>query len=58
LGTAVYPLVGEAPVWAGWAFADLLVKLAVALVLLIPFRALINVLGGVEAQRRTDQPPS
>jgi uncharacterized PurR-regulated membrane protein YhhQ (DUF165 family) len=44
IGTAVYPLVGEAPVWAGWAFADLLVKLAVALVLLIPFRALINVL--------------
>jgi uncharacterized PurR-regulated membrane protein YhhQ (DUF165 family) len=44
IGTAVYPLVGEAPVWMGWAFADLMVKLAVALLLLIPFRALINVL--------------
>ncbi|MEM8877088.1 MAG: queuosine precursor transporter [Pseudomonadota bacterium] len=44
IGTAVYPLVGEAPVWAGWAFVDFLVKLVVALTLLIPFRAMIGVI--------------
>ena len=44
IGTAVYPIVGEAPVWAGWAFVDFLVKLAVALVLLIPFRAMLGII--------------
>ena len=51
VGTAIYPLpfgLVEAPVWMGWAVIDFVVKVACALMLLIPFRALM----GLTAPRR------
>lgn len=39
----------EAPRWLSWAVADLGVKLIVALLLLIPYRAVLAVLGGPRA---------
>lgn len=38
----------EAPRWASWAFADFLVKVALALVMLLPYGALLRVVRPVE----------
>ncbi|WP_137391913.1 queuosine precursor transporter [Rhodoligotrophos defluvii] len=58
LGTAVYNIGShtiEMPVWIGWAFGDLVVKLLVALVMLLPFRALRRIIPPLEtAHARRD----
>lgn len=41
----------EAPRWASWAFADFLVKVALALMMLVPYGALLKVVRPVEAVR-------
>jgi uncharacterized PurR-regulated membrane protein YhhQ (DUF165 family) len=41
----------EAPRWVVWAFADLLVKVTLALVMLVPYGALLRVVLPVEAAR-------
>ncbi|MGF7158426.1 hypothetical protein FHS85_000036 [Rhodoligotrophos appendicifer] len=41
----------ELPIWVGWAFGDLLVKLLVAVILLVPFAALRRLIPPLEAVR-------
>ena len=54
LATAAYNLglvQVHLPVWVGWAFGDLAVKLAVAVVLLLPFGALRRIIPALETVR-------
>lgn len=55
LGTAsilgILPL--EAPRWVSWAFGDLVVKILVALVMLLPYGALMSVLKPMPAPAKT-----
>lgn len=47
--TAVYPFGIEAPIWVGWAVSDFAVKVAMALLMLVPYGALLRVILPVEA---------
>ncbi len=42
----------DAPRWVSWAFTDLLVKIAMAVVMLVPYGALLRVVLPLEAVRR------
>jgi uncharacterized PurR-regulated membrane protein YhhQ (DUF165 family) len=43
----------EAPRWTAWAFADFLVKVSLAVVMLVPYGALLRVVLPLEATRRS-----
>lgn len=52
--TADYGLLGMsiiAPVWMGWAFSDFLVKVAMALLMLVPYGALLRIVLPMERVR-------
>jgi uncharacterized PurR-regulated membrane protein YhhQ (DUF165 family) len=48
---ASYPFGITAPVWMGWAFSDFAVKMAMALLMLLPYGALMRTVLPVEALR-------